>query len=106
MMSSYETEGFFKTVFKKFGETYKKSLKNWIKNKFKICVIIQQRKFLLKCRLFDMFDMLPSHIYLKFTVTLHNFQLNRKYSSLKKSYQRRLLNLKIKDIHCQLNYLM
>jgi len=91
-------------VSKKFGETYKKSLKSWIRIKFKICLVKQQRRFLIRCR---SFDVVPPHIYnLKFNVTLKDFQLDRKYYNLKKNFQKKLLNLEIKDIHSQINYLM
>jgi len=42
---------------------------------------------------------------MKFSVIIRNAQLSNKYARLKKCYQRRLLNLKIKDIHGQINYL-
>jgi len=66
-------------------------------------VVLQQRKYLIKCR---QFDVLPSHIYnIKFSATVRSFQVNRKCSNLKKSFQRKLLNLEIKDIHNQIKYL-
>jgi len=90
-------------VTRRYGETYKRSLKGWVKNKFKICAVKQQRRFLIKCR---SSDLLPQHIYnMKFSVIIRNAQLNNKYARLKKCYQRRLLNLEIKDIHGQINYL-
>jgi len=69
----------------------------------KIIQALQQRKFLIKCR---KMDLLPPHIYnIRFVASLRSSQLNRKYISLKKNYQKRLLNLEIKDIHSQLNYI-
>jgi len=51
-------------------------------------------------------DLLPPHIYnIRFVASLRSLQLNRKYTSLKKNYQKRLLNLEIKDIHSQVNYI-
>jgi len=43
---------------------------------------------------------------MKFNVTLKDFHLNKKFYSLKENFQRKLLNLEIKDIHSQINYLM
>jgi len=80
-----------------------RTMKSWLKNKFKIIQALQQRKLLIKCR---KMDLLPSHIYnIKFVASLRSSQLNRKYTSMKKNYQRRLLNLKIKDIYSQVNYI-
>jgi len=104
MMCSNEKEGFFRMVSRKFGETYKKLLKNWISYKYKICLVKQQRRFLIRCR---SRDLLPPHIYnLKFKVTLKDFRTNRKYLSLKEQFQKRLLNLEISDIHSKIDFLM
>jgi len=88
---------------RRYGETYKRSLKSWVKNKLKMCAVKQQRRFLTKCR---SSNVLPQHIYnMKFSVIIRNAQLSNKYARLKKCYQRRLLNLEIKDKHGQINYL-
>jgi len=84
----------------RYGLAYKRAMKGWIKNKLRMIMILQQRKFLLKCR---QYDVLPPHIYnIKFTTNIKNFQLNKKSHNLKKSYQRRLLNLEISDIHSEI----
>jgi len=102
-MCEFESEGLFNMISRNFGESYKRTLKGWVKNKFKINLALQQKKFLIKCR---QFDVLPPHIYnIKFVASLRSIQHNRKYANLKKNYQRRLLNLEIKDIHSQINYL-
>jgi len=90
-------------ISKKYGVNFKRSLRCWVQNKFKICMIQQQRKFLIKCR---SSDVLPPHIYnMRFTASIHNAQLNRRYVNLKRSYQMRLLNIEIKDIHSQISRL-
>jgi len=68
-----------------------------------MCAVKQQWRFLTKC---ISSDVLSQHIYnMKFSVIIRNAQLSNKYARLKKCYQRRLLNLEIKDIHGQINYL-
>jgi len=87
----------------KFGATCKRWMKGWVKDKLKLTTLQQQRTFLLKCR---QHDILPPHIYnIKFTTYLGNYQLNRKGLNLKSMYQRRLLNLEIKDIHSHISFL-
>jgi len=76
------------------------SMKAWVKKNLKMMEITQQRKFLLKCR---QFDVLPPHIHnIKFYATIRHNQLNKKLHHLKKKYQRGLLNHEIRDIHSQL----
>jgi len=66
----------------------------------KLTEMLQQRKFLLKCR---QFDVLPPHIYnIRFSVTIRNVQLSKKSYDLKRNYQRILLNLEIRDMHSQI----
>jgi len=104
MKCSNEREGFFTMVVRKYGEEYKRSLKDWIKNKYKICLVKQQRKFLIRCR---SFDVVPQHIYkMKFSAMIQDIRLNAKYRNLKTNFQRKLLNLEIKNIHSQLRFLM
>jgi len=104
MKCSKEREGFFTMVERKFGEEYKMSLKSWIKNKYRISIVKQQRKFLIRCR---SFDVVPQHIYnMKFAATIQDRRLNTKYRKLKTDFQRRLLNLEIKNIHSQLRFLI
>jgi len=103
-MCPNEKDGFFIMVSRKFGEIYKISLKSWIRIKFKICLVQQQRRFLIRCR---SCDLVSPHIYnSKFNVTLKDCQLNRKYYNLKKNVHKKLLNLEIKDIHSQINFLI
>jgi len=91
-------------IVREYGEEYKKSMKYWIKNKLKVCLAKQQRKFLIRCR---SYDVIPQHIYnMKFAATIQDIKLNMKYRNLKKNVLRKLLNLKIKDIHSQLSFLM
>jgi len=99
-----EKFGFFMMISRKYGENYKKSLKNWINCKLKICLAKQQRLFLIRCR---SYDLLPPHIHnWRFNVSLKDFRVNRRFCRLKNEYQRKLLNLEIKDIHCKINYLI
>jgi len=94
------TGGFYNLIERRYGVAYKRGMKGWIKNKLKLTMILQQRKFLLKCR---QYDVLPPHIYnIKCTTNIKNFQLNKKSRNFKKSYQRRLLNLEISDIHSEI----
>jgi len=102
-MCSNEKSGFFMMISRKYGETYRKSLKEWINYKLKICLAKQQRLFLIRCR---SYDLLPPHIYnCRFYVTLKDFRVNMRFGRLKNNFQRTLLNLEIKDIHCKINFL-
>jgi len=57
----------------------------------------------VRCRAFDI---LPPHIfYLKIGVTLHDTNQNKKLNNLKSNFQYKLLNLEIKEIHSQINFL-
>jgi len=99
-MCSLGTEGFYNMIVRRYGEPYKRALKGWIKVNMKLTEMLQQKKFLLKCR---QFDVLPPHIYnIRFSATIRNSQLSKKSYDLKRNYQRRLLNLEIRDMHSQI----
>jgi len=103
-MCSNENYSFFKFVSKEFGEGCKKSLKDWINHKLRICRVKQQLRFLIRCR---SCDLLPPHIYkLRINVSLKDFRVNRRYENSKNEFLRKLLNLEIKDIHVEFNHLM
>jgi len=102
-MCVVKTGGFFELISKEYGESTKRLLRNWVRNKFKTYITQEQRKFLIKCR---STDVMPSHIYnMRFPATIQNNRVNRKYMKLRKSYQKRLLNMEIKDIHSQISKL-
>jgi len=78
-------------------------MKDWIDYNFKLCLVKQQRRFLIRCRAYDI---VPPHIYnLKFTIALKDLHRNRKLNNLKKNFQFKLLNLEIKEVHSRMNFL-
>jgi len=102
-MCAMENFGFYNMITNKYGPTCKRWMKGWVKDKLKLTTLQQQRTFLLKCR---QHDILPPHIYnIKFTTYYRNYQLNKKGRNFKSIYQKRLLNLEIKDIHGHIMFL-
>jgi len=68
-------EGYFSNISKRFGTRYVKLMKDWIHYNFKLCKVKQQRRFLVRCR---SWDILPPHIYnLKIGVTLHGLRYSK-----------------------------
>jgi len=102
-MCSNGKEGFFSNISRIYGVRYKKLMKDWIDYKFKFCLVKQQRRFLIRCR---SYDIVPPHIYnLKISITLHDFHRNKKLKNLKNNFQLKLLNLEIKEVHSRVNSL-
>jgi len=78
-------------------------MKEWIDYNFKLCLVKQQRRFLIRCR---SYDIVPPHIYnLKISITLNDLHRNRKLNNLKKNFQSKLLNLEIKEVHSRMQSL-
>jgi len=78
-------------------------MKSWITTKKRIFTSKQQLIFLLRCR---KYDILPAHIKnLKTSVFFHSNSVNQKYYNIVRRNAFRLLNLEIKDINFNLNFL-
>jgi len=102
-MCSNGKEGFFSSINRMYGGRYKRIMKDWIDYNFKLCLVKQQRRFLIRCR---SYDIVPPHIYnLKISITLNNLHRNRKFNNLKKDFQFKLLNLEIREVHGRMNFL-
>ncbi|GAB1861615.1 hypothetical protein CAJAP_02694 [Camponotus japonicus] len=101
-MEPSQSDMFFQMITNRFGKSYTTLLKSWINNKRKICTANQQLIFLLQCR----FDLIPSHINkLKINITFYSSSVNRTFEKIMKKYRYTLLNLEIKDLNFNLNYL-
>jgi len=101
-MCSNKNEGFFARITREFGKGCKMLFKKWISHNYKLSTAKQQRIFLIKCR---SHDVLPVHIiYKKWSITLRDYRLNRRLSNIKNDFHWKLLNLEIKDIHSQINF--
>jgi len=88
----------------KFGRASVEILKKWIDLKLKICDVKQQRRFLIRCR---SFDLLPPHIQnLRLNILLKDHRVNRKFGNLRENFRSKLLNLEIRDIHFEIGNLM
>jgi len=99
-----EDFGFFKTIFVKYGRKSEMALKDWISLKLKICNVKQQRRFLIRCR---SYDLLPPHIHnLRLNISMRDHRVNRRFGNLRKNFRLKLLNLEIRDIHYEIGHLM
>jgi len=88
----------------KFGEICKKHLKDWISYKLKVCDAKQQRRFLIRCR---SWDLVPPNIYnLRCNITISDIGMKRKHEILRKKFLSKLLNLEIRDIHFKISLLL
>lgn len=95
-------DGFFATITNQHGHAATRLLKMWINIMMKISLLRQQRTFLIKCR---RFDVLPSHIFnLRFHLSFTSNSVIHNFNTLKKRYQKTILNLEINDINCNLSF--
>jgi len=95
--------GFYQWITTTYGNYNTNLLKSWLNTKKKICTTRQQLIFLVRCR---KFDLIPPHINnLKINLQFYSNSVNKKFVNKLASFKCSMLNIEIKDLNFNLNFL-